>query len=119
MLKKILNCLMWFFIWLLVGTLVLTLINYFDILGNNVVSIMKFIIPLLIMFANSYRLGNMSDKLGYLEGLKFGGIVIFIFVIMVIILDKFSLRSILYYGILLLTSVMGSMIGINRKKASA
>lgn len=110
---------MWFFIMLLSGTLVLTLINYFDIMGNKLVAVMRFIIPMIAMLISSYRLGKMSDKKGYLEGLKLGGIIILIFMVLVILLDKFSFKSLLYYGILLLTAVMGSMIGINRKKLEA
>ena len=107
---------MWFFIWFLSGTFIITLINYFDILGNNLVSIIKFILPLLIIFIYSYKLGKSSDKNGYLEGLKLGSIIIVILMFLVIILDKLTLISLFYYLILLLTSIMGSTIGINRKK---
>ena len=116
MLKKILNCLMWFFIWLFAGTLVLTLINYFGILGNKFVSVMRFFVAISAMFVSSYRLGKKSDKKGYFEGLKFGFIIILILGLGVILLDKLNLRSIFYYAILLLTSVMGSTIGINNRK---
>ena len=116
MLKKIVNCLIWFFVIIFIGTLVLTLINYFDIINNKVASIIKFVIPMLGMIISSYRLGKMSDKKGYLEGLKLGGIIVLIFMVMVIILDKLSWKSIIYYGILVLTAIMGSTIGINRKK---
>jgi len=119
MFKKMINCMMWFFIILIVGTLIITLINYFNVMNGNIVSIMKFILPMISMIVSSYRLGKMSDKKGYLEGLKFGTIIIFIFMILVIILDKLNWKSILYYGILLLTSIMGSMIGINRKRLNA
>ena len=65
MFKKIFNCLTWFFILLLVGTLVLTLFNYFNIINSKVISIMKFILPVISMFISSYRLGKLSDKKGY------------------------------------------------------
>ena len=118
MFKKIFNCLTWFFILLLVGTLVLTLFNYFNIINSKVISIMKFILPVISMFISSYRLGKLSDKKGYLEGLKFGGIVILIFSLLVILLDKFELKSLIYYLILILTSIMSSTVGINRKKTN-
>lgn len=119
MFKKIFNCLTWFFILLLVGTLVLTLFNYFNIINSKVISIMKFILPVISMFISSYRLGKLSDKKGYLEGLKFGSIIILIFMVLVLLLDKISWKCILYYGILLLISIMGSMIGINKRKLNA
>lgn len=119
MFKKILNCLILFFIILLGGTLAISLVNYFNIMDSKVVSIMKFMLPMISILASSYRLGKFCNKLGYLEGAKFGGLISLIFIFLVIILDKISLRSILYYGILVLVSIMGSMIGINRKKLKA
>ena len=119
MVKKILNCLMCFFIVLLGDTLILTLINYFNIMGSKIVAVMRFILPVIAILISSYRLGKMSDKKGYLEGLKFGSIIILIFMVLVIILDKLSLKSILYYTILLLISIMGSTIGINKRKLNA
>lgn len=116
MLKKILNPLLSFFIIILVGTLVLTLINYFNLLNSKIISILKLILPIGAIFTSSYKLGKISEQKGYLEGLKLGSIIILIFTLLVIILDKFSLKSLIYYLILLLTSILSSMIGINRKK---
>ena len=110
---------MWFFIILLGGVFIITLINYFNIMNDKIISIIRFILPMVSIFVSSYRLGKSSDKKGYLEGLKFGGIIILIFMLLVIIFDKLSWKSIIYYGILLLTSIMSSMIGINRKKLNA
>lgn len=114
--KKILNYLMWYYIIILLGTLFITLINYFNLMNNNVISIIKFILPLIAITINSYKLGKTSNKQGYLEGLKFGIIISLISIIIILILDKFIIKSLLYYGILILTSIMGSTIGINRKK---
>ena len=118
MVNKILNSLLTFFIIIITGTLVITIFNYFNILSSNIISIMRLILPVIAIFISSYKLGKVSDKKGYLEGLKFGGIVILIFTILVILLDKLELRSLIYYLILLLTSVMSSMVGINRKKTN-
>lgn len=116
MLKKILNSLLTFFIILLIGTLFITLFNYFNLLPSKIISIIKLILPLTAIGISSYRLGKQSEKKGYLEGLKLGIIIIFIFLILILILDKITLKSLLYYSILLLTSILSSMIGINRKK---
>ena len=119
MFKNLIKSLGLFFIILFSSTLVITLFNYFNIMNNKVISIMKFIIPMISILVSSYRLGKLSDKKGYLEGLKFGGIVIVIFMILVIILDKLEWKNMFYYLILLLTSIFGSMIGINRKKTNS
>ena len=119
MFKKILNCLGLFFIIILGSTLIITILNYFNIMNNKTISTIKFVIPMLSIIISSYRLGKFSEKQGYLEGLKLGGIIIFIFIILVILLDKLEIRSMIYYGIMLLTSIISSMIGINRKKLGA
>ena len=116
LIKQLFNFILYFFIWLLAGTLVITLINYFDIINGKVVSILKFLLPLLVVLIYSYKLGKVSDKKGYLSGLKFGGIIVVIFMLFVIILDKLTFKNLFYYLILLLTSIMGSTIGINMKK---
>ncbi len=71
------------------------------------------------VFTGSYILGSETDKKGYIEGLKFGIIIIFLFfVISFLAFDKgINLSSLLYYLIILGVSSSGSMVGINRKKS--
>ena len=118
MLKNTLKSITYFFIILLIGTMLITIINYFNILNNKLISILKLLLPTLSILACSYKLGTISEKKGYLEGLKLGLIIISILILLVLTLDSFSLKSILYYLILLLTSIIGSTIGINKKKQS-
>ena len=115
MFKKILQSLLTFFIILLVGTLILTILNYFSILSPKIISILKLILPLSAIFTSGYRIGKQSEKKGYIEGLKIGTIIILIFLTLVLLLDKFTIKSLIYYFILLLTSILSSMIGINQK----
>ena len=119
MLKKMFNCLSLFFIIIFIGTLIITTLNYFSIINNKTISVIKFLIPIIATIISSYRLGKLSEKKGYLEGIKFGGIIVLIFVLLVISLDKLEIKNIIYYGILLLTSIISSTIGINRKKLRA
>lgn len=118
MIKNLLKSLLYFFGFILLSNVLITLLNYFNILQNSVIDILKFIIPILGLFVISYLLGQKSIKKGYLEGLKLGGIIIFTFLIITLILKSFNFKVIIYYLILLLSSVLGSMIGINRKKVA-
>ena len=63
-------------------------------------------------------IGNRTNKKGYLEGLKVGIISIIIFLIIsYLAFDKvINIKNIIFYFILLISSVLGSMIGINKKK---
>lgn len=90
---------------------------YFDILSQKTFDIIKTIIPILSFFISSFILGMKSSKKGWLEGLKIGIIYLILIIFLnLIFIHEFSISSIIYYLILLLSSVFGSMIGINKKK---
>lgn len=96
---------------------ILTMLYYFDIINNNIYNIMKMIIVLLSLFINSYLLGKNSSKYGLIEGLKLGTIILIImFILKMITKSSFDIRTIIYSIILLLTSSIGSVIGINKKE---
>lgn len=114
--KNLLNSIILFFIIILSSTFIITIINYFNLLKPGIISVLKLIIPILSIFIASFKLGKQSEKKGYIEGIKIGSIIIIIFSILVLLLDKFKLKTLLYYLILLLTSILSSMIGINQKK---
>lgn len=103
---------------ILILTFLTTLLNYFDLLGKNIVSILKIIIPMLALFIGGYNIGKKSLKKGWLEGL----ILSIIFIIILIIFNylaldnKLELRNFLYYLIMMISCIFGSMLGINRKK---
>lgn len=62
-------------------------------------------------------IGRKSSKKGYLEGLKLGGIIILsLLLINLLFIRTFSLSILMYYLIILASSIIGSMIGINIKR---
>ena len=96
--------------------LIQTILNYFNLLNTNIISIIKLLIPVLSIFIASYKLGTKSKQKGYLEGIKLGIIIIGIFITITLLTDKLSIKSLLYYLILMIASILSSMIGINKKK---
>lgn len=118
MIKNLLMFILYFMIFIFGATVILTLFNYFNIFSNNTIKILKFLIPFFGVVVNSYLLGKKSVKKGYLEGLKFGGCIILIFIIITLIAKSFSMNTVIYYLILLLASILSSMIGINKKKVT-
>ena len=117
MLKKIINKLLYFIGITCIATFIITILNYFNILNDNTINILKILIPIIIISISSFQLGKTATKKGYIEGIKFGLIIISIFIIITIILKEISIKSIIYYLILLLTSTLSSMLGINQKKS--
>ena len=103
---------------IVVLTMLMTLFSYFDIFGKAFVSTMKIIIPILSFFIGGISLGKKSNQKGWLEGIKLGLIlIIMILIFNYLALDwNFNLKNILYYLILMIGSIFGSMIGISRKK---
>lgn len=98
--------------------LLVSTLYYFNILSSGVVNYLRPLVIIINIFIGSYIVGKKADKLGYLEGLKYGGLLLGVFLLIALFFFRgfFQLRFILYDIILLMTSVFGSMIGINRKK---
>lgn len=114
--KKLCISLIYIITILLVLTLILTLFNYFNIINNT--SIFKILIPIISTFIGGLVIGVKSNKKGFIEGIKLGIIFVLMLLILNIVLSKFSLKSLLYYLILITTTSLGSMIGINIKKSN-
>ena len=102
---------------ILLGLLLISTLYYFDVISSNVVSYIRIIFIMLVMFIMSYILGKNTEKNGYLAGIKYGLMNIGLFLILGLLFfrDGLQLRLILYDFILLFTSDLGSMIGINKK----
>ena len=118
--KKYAICLGYTFIFIIGATLILTILNYFNIIKGTMLTILKVIIPLASIFISSIKLGLQTNEKGYIEGLKLGTIFIFIIFLFSILglSTKLSLFHLLYYIAILLFSVLGAMLGINKKQAT-
>ena len=115
-LKKIGKIILLTFSSIIILGLILNTLYYFDVIGNNIYNIAKMIIVLVILFINALLLGKSSDKYGLVEGLKLGGIFLLIMVILKVTLNSsFDIRTLIYSIIILLTTSVGAIIGINKK----
>jgi len=95
-------------------TIIFTLTSYFF---NYPVKVIKLLIPVISMFISSLLLGRSVQEKAYLEGLKFGGIYLLLVIIFALITKvSFNIKLIISYLLILLTSVIGAMIGINIRK---
>lgn len=101
---------------ILVLTLLSTALNYFNIIGKNTITVLKIIIPIISLFIGGYYIGKKSNKKGWLEGLKLS----LIFSVILIIFNylgfdnSFEIKNILYYLIIIISCIFGSMIGISK-----
>ena len=104
-----------YFVIIFVCSIVISLIHYFSIFNDNIIHILKIIVPIMAILLSSFRIGRCASKNGSLEGLKFGGIIIFITLLISLVSKSFNIKSLIFYIILLISSMLGSMVGITRK----
>lgn len=105
---------------LLVLTFIMTIFNYFNLFSNNIVSVLKIIIPIVSLFIGGFLIGKKSSKKGWLEGLKLSLIFIIILILFNLLGlgNKIELKNILYYIIIIISCMFGGMLGINKNSSN-
>ena len=93
--------------------IIITILNYFNILMGKITELL---IPIISIFIGSYIVGKSSNNKGYIEGLKYGVVWIILFLIINLISKNFTYLSLIYYLILIIIAIVSSIIGINRRK---
>lgn len=96
-----------------VTSIIFSLFNLFSIEVNKFFFLIFIVI---IMLVSGFYLGlNIKDK-GYLKGLLYGVIISCImFILSFILASSHSLYNIIYYTIVIASTTLGTMIGINKK----
>lgn len=118
---KYLKSLGLFFGSFLILNILITIFNYFELFNSNIIKILKIITIIISIVISGIYLGLNSNKKGYLEGLKLGGIIIAIFILLTLVLKPIAFNKFtwLYYLLILGLVALGSTIGINKKKSKS
>jgi putative membrane protein (TIGR04086 family) len=96
--------------------LIITTLYHFDIISSNIYQLLKLIILLGNILISGIILSKKANKKGYLEGIKLGLFMIILFTLITLITGQgLKLRLLLYDSIMLITAILGGMIGINKK----
>ena len=115
-LKKLLSNFLFAFIFIIILIGITTFFSYFNILNNNIIKIIKLLIPIIAIFISSFRMGKCGKKRGYLQGIYLGiSFISFIFLINLLFFKSLDLKLLIYYLIILLVSAFGGMFGITKK----
>lgn len=115
--KKFLMGMTYFMLSLIIYLLIITTLAHFNIIGYKTVSIISFIYIVGLFMFNGFIIGKSSEKRGYLSGLLVGIFNIILILILAMIFKSFpEVKSLIYFVILLLSSSLGGMFGINFKK---
>ncbi len=103
---------------LIILILFTTILNYFNIIGSSLCNTLKLLTPIISLFIGGFYIGRNSNQKGWLEGLKLSIIFLIILILFQYLAfdNKFEVKNILYYIIISISCVFGSIIGINKKR---
>lgn len=115
--NKYLKALIYSFGTLIVLTFIFNTLNYINLITGTLFKVIKVIIPIISYFIAGFIMGKNSSKKCYLNGLSIGAIIVFIFLMISLIFKcSIGIKTIIFYLIYLIASIVGSMIGIMSKK---
>ena len=103
---------------LLIGTLISSILYYFNITSDKINGIMLYLISFASIFIGSLMLAKNLKYKGLITGLFYFlfWFIISIFLSLVIFKTGFNIKNIIYYLVLLAFSLLGSIIGKNIQK---
>lgn len=117
---KYLKTLIYILVPIIVLNIILSLLYYFNIISSGASNYLKLFIVAISMLIGGIYIGSKANKKGWLEGLKVGiGVILLLFIISYLAFDQgMNIKILIYYFILLVSSILGSMIGINKRKSN-
>lgn len=116
-LKKVKNILL-LILFITIYSSIIAILNSIFIINDQINNILSLLGLSGFIFVVSYKKGKYTTNKAYKTGLKNGLIIILTLMILSIITSSFKLNvnRFLYYLIILVISITGSIIGINKKK---
>ena len=97
--------------------LLISIFNYFGLISSSVIVILDMLVLACFIFMIGFHFGKKREKQGFVAGIISGFISIGILFLLnlIFVRVRFNPAMLVYYGVLVLTSIMGSMWGINKK----
>lgn len=116
--KKCLLGFLYTFLFLIAGCFISTLLYYFNILSDKANTIFLYIIIILASIIGSVKFSKHLKYRGIINGLIFYFICAILFIISSVIIFKsnFGIKNLVYYLVMLLSSVLGGIIGKNKEE---
>ena len=113
--KKYLFPFLYTLIIILAGSFFTSILYYFNITSDKFNTVLLYLISIISFFTGALFLGKNIKKKGIISGLIFFGICFLIMILssLIIFKNNITFKNIIYYLILLVFSIMGSIIGKN------
>ena len=103
---------------LFISSLIINILYYFDIIGNNLVKYLKMFLIIASCFIGGIYIGRKTEYKGYISGLKLSLIISLFFIIAGIVFNNLNFNKVVFYLIIITCITFGSMIGISKNKTS-
>lgn len=100
---------------ILIGTLISSILYYFNITSDKINTIFLYAISILALFIGSLKLAQKLKYKGLITGLIYFTCFLVISLILSLLIFKasFSFKNIIYYIVLLIFSLLGGVLGKN------
>lgn len=115
--KEMFKYLGYYTIFLILLLFVCSLLNLIGV-NSSITNLLIFIFNISLFFIFGIKSGKRANNKGYLAGLKIGGLFLLLLIIINLFTNRviFSISTLIYYIVLILASVLGGMLGINKKE---
>ena len=101
------------------SVLIITLLNFLDILSVKVSNILIFIIFFILLILNSFKIALKSKDKGIITGTKIASIITIIIVTLKLLFKiKFNFYTAIYILLIYLLSIIPSIYASNKKGAN-
>ena len=104
-----------FLIVLILYLIIISLIYYFELINYKTLSIVNYIFMILLFFLLGFKVSSLERKKGYLNGFISSVVLIILFVLFSLLTTKISFNSLVYYLSLIVSSIIGGIIGVKEK----
>lgn len=113
--KKYLMPILYTLAFLVIGTFFTSILYYFNITSDKVNQILIYLIAIIAMFVGSIIFAKNNKYKGIISGLLYfvGWFVIMFIMSLLVFKSSFKISSLIYYGVLMIFSVLGGIIGKN------
>lgn len=113
--KKYLLAFIYSILIILIGSLLISILYYFNITTDKINNILIYLTSITAIFIGSFKLGKELKYKGIITGAMYFFILLIFFIIISLLIFKinYSISNIIFYLILLIFSILGSIIGKN------
>ena len=108
---KYIKSILYFLISIFITTLIITILNYLNLIDQNTISFLKITALIISLTISGIYIAKKATSKKIIEGLKIGIIVVILsFIISLFTKNSLSFSKGLYFLIILISPILGSMI---------